>query len=80
MYLQQSLKNGSAKNVIEGLSCSGDNYSEAVECLEARFDRPCLIHQAHIRMISEAPALKEWTGKELSSLHDTAQQHIRALK
>ena len=31
-------------------------------------------------MIAEAPALKDGTGKELRRLHDTAQQHLRALK
>ena len=31
-------------------------------------------------MILEAPALKDGTGKELRRLHDTAQQHVRALK
>ena len=80
VYLQHSLKDGSAKSVIEGLSRSGDNYSEAIECLQACFDRPRLIHQTHVRMISEAPALKDGTGKELRRLHDTAQQHLRALK
>ena len=80
VYLQHSLKDGSAKNVIEGLSRSGDNYSEAVDCLQARFDRPPLIHQTHVRMIAEAPALKDGTGKELRRLHDTTQQHLRALK
>ena len=80
VYLQQSLKDGSAKGVIEGLSRSGDNYSEAIECLLARFDRPRLIHQTHVRSIVEVPALKEGTGKELRRLHDTAQQHLRALK
>ena len=80
VYLQQSLKGGSAKNIIEGLSHTGDHYSEAVKCLQTRFDRPRLIHQTHVRMISEAPALKDGSGKELRRLHDTAQQHLRALK
>ena len=31
-------------------------------------------------MILEAPVLKEGTGKELRQLHDTVQQHLRALK
>ena len=59
---------------------SGDNYSEAVQCLQARFDRPRLIHQPHVHMISEAPALKDGTGNELRGLHDTARQYLRALK
>ena len=64
VYLQHLLKDGSAKSIIEGLSCSGDNYSEAEECFQALFDHPRLIHQTHVRMISEAPALKgrHWQG------------------
>ena len=30
VYLRQSLKDGSAKTVIEGLSHSGDQYEEAI--------------------------------------------------
>ena len=80
VYLQHALKDGSAKRVIEGLSRSGEHYGEAVKCLTSRYDRPRLIHQTHVKMILEAPALKEGTGKELRRLHDTVQQHLRALK
>ena len=80
MYLQQSLKGGSAKGAIEGLSRSGEYYAEAVESLQARYDRPRLIHQAHVHMILEAPALVKGNGKELRCLHDTVQQYLRALK
>ena len=80
VYLRHSLKDGSAKNVIEGLSRSGEYYAEAVESLKARYDRPRLIHQTHVRMILEAAPLKEGTGRELRRLYDTVQQHLRALK
>ena len=80
MYLQQSLKDGSAKSVIEGLSRSGEHYAEAVGCLKSRYNRPRLIHQTHVRKICEVPPLKEGTGKELRRLHDVFQQHLRALK
>jgi hypothetical protein len=80
VYLQHSIKDGSARSVIEGLSQSGEYYTEAVESLKARYDRPRLIHQTHMRMILEAPALKDGNGKELRYLHDTVQQHLRALK
>ena len=80
VYLQHALKDGSAKNAIEGLSHSGDNYEEAVKCLEARFNRPRLIHRTHVQMIIDVPALKEGNGKELRRLHDNLQQHLRALK
>ena len=65
VYLQQSLKGGSAKGAIEGLSRSGEYYSEAVKSLQLRYDRPHLIHRAHVRVILEAAPLKEGNGKEL---------------
>lgn len=76
-YLCNSLKNGSAKGIIDGLSTSDEFYAEAVETLKARYDRPRLIHQSHVR---EVPGLKEGTGREIRRFHDTVQQHLRALK
>ena len=78
-YLQHSLKEGSAKGVIEGLAGTGEHYSKAIECLKARYDRPRLIHQSHVKMILETPSLKDGSGKELRRLHDVLQQHLRAL-
>ncbi len=66
VYLQHALKDGSAKHAIEGLSRSGDNYNEAVECLQQRYDRPRLIHRTHVQMIIETPSLKEGTGKSIA--------------
>ena len=79
-YLRSALKHGTAKNVIEGLTRSGDQYKEAITCLKSRYDRPRLLHQTHIRKILDIPHLKDGTGKELRQLHDVAQQHLRALK
>ena len=45
VYLQHAVKNGSAISVIQGLSQSGEQYTEAVECLKSRYDRPRLVHQ-----------------------------------
>ena len=80
VYLQQAIKNGSAWTVIDGLSRSGDQYDEAVDCLKARYNRPRLIHRAHVSTIMDTPPLKDSSGKELRRLHDTIQQHLRALK
>ena len=79
-YLRNALKDGSAKGIIEGLFASGEFYTEAIDTLKARYDRPRLIHQSHVRIILEAPGLKEGTGREIRRLHDTVQQHLRALK
>lgn len=78
-YLRHALKTGHAKSVVEGLSRSGEHYEEAIVCLKSRYDRPRLIHQAHVQKILEIPNLKDGSGKELCRLHDTAQQHLRAL-
>ena len=79
-YLQQALRGGTAKHVIEGLTRSAGSYYEAVKCLQKRYDRPRLIHQAHVRAILEAAPLKDGHGRELRRLHDTTNQHLRALK
>ena len=80
VYLQHALKEGTAKHVIEGQYHSGKHYTEAVKCLTSRYDRPRLIHQTHVKMIFEAPSLKEGIRRELCRLHDAVQQHLRALK
>ena len=76
VYLQQPLRGGPARNSIDGLSQSSENYAEAVECLKSRYNWPRLIHKAHVKIILEAPPLKDGSGKELRALHDTVQQHV----
>ena len=78
LYLQNAVKGGSARNAIEGLSRSGDYYGEAVECLQLRYNRPHLIHQAGYP--GGPPPLKDCSGRELRRLHDVVLQHLRALK
>ena len=78
--LVQALKDGKAKHTIEGLSRTGDQYNEAVECLQQRYDRPRLIHRIHVQTIVETLQVKDGTGIELCRLHDKVQQHLTALK
>ena len=80
VYLQNALKDNTAKRTIEGLTKSREHYEEAVKCLQTRYDRPRMVHQAHVRRIVDAPSLRDGTGKELRTLHDTVVQHLRALK
>ena len=51
VYLQQALKDSSAKTVIEGLTRSGEHYTETIDCLKVRFNRPRLIHQAYLSVL-----------------------------
>ena len=41
---------------MKGLSRSSEYYSEAIECLKSHYNRPRLIHKAHVRMILEVPS------------------------
>ena len=79
-YLRQALKHGSARNVVEGLSRMGEQYDEAIECLANRYNKPRLIHQAHVKEIIGVPSLRDNSAKEIRRLHDVLQQHLRALK
>ena len=59
---------------------SGYFKREAVDSLKARYNHPKLVHQTPVRLIAEAPTLKDDSGCELHRLHDTVQQHLRALR
>ena len=80
VYLQNALKDKTAKSTIEGLTKFREHYEEAIKCLQIRYNRPRMVHQTHVRRIVEAPSLRDGTGKELRALHDTVVQHLRALK
>ena len=45
VYLKDSLKDGPARHVIEGLAQTSGNYAEEITCLQKRYDRRRLIHQ-----------------------------------
>ena len=78
VYLQQSIKEGSAKPII--YKVSGEQYDEAIECLVARFDRPRLLHQTHVKTLLDTPSVHDGNGRELRRLHDISQQHIVPLR
>lgn len=66
--------------MVKGLSGSGNQYEETIDCLCKRYDQPRLLHQAHVQAIVEAPSLTDSSSKELCQLHDVVNQHLRALK
>ncbi|KYN00533.1 hypothetical protein ALC62_08691 [Cyphomyrmex costatus] len=55
-YLISALK-GEAREVINFLEASEENYIEAWEMLLMRYDDPVLIIQKHIRALFELPAM-----------------------
>ena len=62
------------------VSRSRECYVKAIACLKLRYDQPRLTHQKYVRIILEAPPLKDGDGKELHKLYYTIQQHTQALK
>ena len=58
VYLEHAEENGSAKNAIKGLSHTGDQYMEAIDCLNGRYSRPRLIQRAHVRATLDALHVK----------------------
>ena len=80
MYLQDALKDGPARFVIQGLTRTSESYEEAIKCLKERYDRPRLVEEEHIRSIVDAVPVKSGSEKELRRLYDAATQHYRALK
>ena len=47
-YLRVALKEGPARNVVQGLTQTAKRYYDAVRCLKDRYDRPRLIHREHV--------------------------------
>ena len=74
-YLRHVLKDSPTRHTIEGLSGTGDNYVEAIECLRKRYNRPHLLHEMHVHAIIGAPTLKYGSGRELRHLYDLEDQH-----
>ena len=79
-YFKDAVKDSPAKHVIEGLLQMTGSYAEIIGCIRERYDRPQLIHQAHVHTIVGVPLLKSENGQELRHLHDVVKQHTRALQ
>lgn len=73
------IKDDSAKQMVKGLSTSGNQYQEAIDRLCKRLDRPHFLHQTHVKALLDAPASKEGHGGELRRLN-IVNQHFCALK
>ena len=58
MYLQNAIKDKTAKILIAGLTKSSEHYDEAIKCLQERYNRPRQIHQTHVHRIVQAPPLR----------------------
>ena len=51
-------------------------FKVAIRCLQRRYDRQRLIHQAYVRTIYETPSLRDGNGSDLRRLHMMRPLHI----
>ena len=72
MYLQDALKDGPARFVVQGLTSTSESYEEAIKCLNEGYDLPRLVEKEHIHSIVDAVPVKNGSNKELRSLYDAA--------
>ena len=74
VYLQLDLSKGPAAEVIDGLSHTGDQYTEAIDCLTKKYHRPrgssWILHKNPDRM-------KDSGEKEIRRLHNAMIQTLR---
>ena len=65
MYLQEALKDGLARFVIQRLTRTSESYKDAVKCLREWYNRPCLAQKEHIHSIVDALPVKNGSNKEI---------------
>lgn len=78
-YLKSSLK-GEAAEVIQSLEISSENYNEAWQMLNRRYDNKRLIVQKHIKALFELQSISKENHIGLRHLVDGVLKHLRALK
>ena len=74
-YLQDTLKDGPAKVVVEGLTRMSESYKEALRCLKEWYNRRRLVQAEHMCSIVDGAPVKNSSDKEIRCLYDAATQH-----
>ena len=77
MYLQEALKHGPARFVMQGFTQTSQSYKKAIRCLKERY--PLLVQEEHILSIVDTVPVKNGSNKVLYHLYDAAIQHCWAL-
>uniref|UniRef100_V5I888 Uncharacterized protein n=1 Tax=Anoplophora glabripennis TaxID=217634 RepID=V5I888_ANOGL len=78
-YLRDVLK-GDAKQVIESIEISDNNYKVAFDLLKTRFDNKKLIKRAHVASLFDISPLNKESSQGLRKFLDDINKHLRALK
>ncbi|KRY06664.1 hypothetical protein T12_11394, partial [Trichinella patagoniensis] len=70
---------GTARNAIEGIPLTPENYSQAVDILKKRFGRPRQVIREHLAALWREPACREMTAQGIQALVDDVTKHLRCL-
>ncbi|KRY44420.1 hypothetical protein T03_9701 [Trichinella britovi] len=70
---------GTARNAIEGIPLTPENYSQAVDILKKRFGRPRQVIREHLAALWREPACHEMTAQGIQALVDEVTKHLRCL-
>ncbi|KRX18252.1 hypothetical protein T07_13518 [Trichinella nelsoni] len=70
---------GTARNAIEGIPLTPENYTQAVDILRKRFGRPSQVIREHLAALWREPACREMTARDIQSLVDEVTKHLRCL-
>lgn len=70
---------GEAVDVLHSLEICGDNYDQAWEMLNKRFNNERWIIEGHLNALFNLPVIKNDTPQALRQLHDSVIKNLRAL-
>ncbi|KRZ83914.1 hypothetical protein T08_6126 [Trichinella sp. T8] len=70
---------GTARNAIEGIPLTPENYTQAVDILKKRFGWPRQVIREHLAALWREPACREMTAQGIQSLVDEVTKHLRCL-
>ncbi|KRY36367.1 hypothetical protein T01_828 [Trichinella spiralis] len=70
---------GTARNAIEGIPLTPENYPQAVDILKKRFGRPRQVIRKHLAALWREPVCREMTTRGIQSLVDEVTKHLRCL-
>ena len=76
-YLRSQLQ-GSAAQVISGLTLTSGNYEHSISLLKDRFGQPHNLKHAHMQALLNLPSPTD-TLSSLQAFYDTVEGHVRSL-
>ena len=81
MYLQEAVKDGPARFVIQGLTRTSKIYEKVIRCLKERYDDlyASFKRKTSACSIVDAVPVKNGSDKEIRHLYNGATQHYQAL-